>query len=532
MKISSIPRIYRNLRRWNEIIAVLRRYGLADWLSHLHVDFLRDWIKDSSGIPLADYSRATRLRFALMDLGPTFIKLGQILSLRPDLVGTEIATELQLLQTQTKADPFIQVEELVCQQLKGDIHTYFKDFAQEPIASASIGQVHYAQLPDDTPVVVKVQHCNIRRKVAEDLAILSGLASLATRIPELAAWQPVALVQQLSRSLQNELSFDRELRNLQLFEKELANYPMLKIPRAFRALSTDQVLTMERIEGISLQELIDSETSHGQDLNIIAEQLAHLYIDMIFRIGVYHADPHPGNIRVLEDNTIALLDFGMIGRIDERLRETIEEMLMAIVSSDSRLLTILIKRAGHVPPKIDESALNLDVAEFVGTYGSQPLDSFDLTGALSDVTEIMHRHHIVLPTPTGMLIKTLVTLEGTIRILHPPFSLMEAVRPAFRELRLRRLSPARQMRKMRRLYTEFEDLFERLPSQVSGVMDLLQQGQMDVRLSHRGLGPSVNRLVLGLLTSSLLLGSSVLLASKVPPLMFREPTFWGSKMFR
>jgi ubiquinone biosynthesis protein len=327
----------------------------------------------------------------------------------------------------------------------------------------------------------------------------------------------------------NELSFDRELRNLQLFERELQSNPLLKIPQAFRELSSDRVLTMEYIGGVSLQELIDQKSTSSSDLSQLAENLAKMYIDMIFRIGVYHADPHPGNIRVLQDNSVALLDFGMIGRIDDRLRETIEEMLMAIVTSDSRLLTILIKRAGRVPPTIDDGALSLDVAEFVGNYGSQPLDSFDLTGALSDVTDIMHRHHIVLPSPTGMLIKTLVTLEGTIHQLNPPFSLMEAVRPAFRSLRMRRMSPKHQLKKMRRVYNEVEDLLERLPSQVGSVMDLLQRGEMDVRLSHRGLGPSVNRLVLGLLTSSLLLGSSVLLAYKVPPLLFTEPWYWGIK---
>jgi ubiquinone biosynthesis protein len=527
MRISSLPRIYRNLRRWNEIIAVLRRYGLADWLSHIHVNFLRNWIKDEEGTPLSEFSRATRIRLALMDLGPTFIKLGQILSLRPDLVGSEIATELQLLQTQTTADGFDKVELIVQRELDGPINSHFSEFEPEPIASASIGQTHFAKLPNGTPVVVKVQHHNIRRKVNEDMAILATLAHLAMRLPELAAWQPVQMVQQVSRSLNNELSFDRELRNLQLLQTELQHHQMLKIPKPFRELSSNQILTMERIEGISLQDLIDGRTNVPHNMGKVAEKLANLYIDMVFRVGVYHADPHPGNIRILDDGTIALLDFGMVGRIDERLREIIESMLAAIVSSDTRLLTILIKRAGQVPPTIDDSVLAMDVAEFIGDYGSQPLDSFDLTGALGNVTDIMHRHHIVLPSPAGMLIKTLVTLEGTIRKLNPPFSLLEAVRPAFRDVQLRRYSPIRQAKKLKRMYVEVEDMLEKLPSQVSGIMNLMQRGEMDLRLTHRGLGPSVNRLVLGLLTSSLLLGSSILLAYRVPPLLFTTRTIWG-----
>ena len=541
MRISTIPQIYRNLRRWNEIIAVLRRYGLADGLSHVRVNFLRSWIKDDDGTPLADYSRPTRVRLALMELGPTFIKLGQILSLRPDIVGSEMATELQLLQSETTSDSFETVRGIVESELDGKLESLFEHFESTPIASASIGQVHVARLHDGASVVVKVQHENIQKKVREDLAILAGMATLANRVPEFSAWQPSTLVEQLSRTLSRELSFQNERRNIQLFGKELRKHKDLIIPEPNASLSTDRVLTMEHIGGCSIKQLVDDQpnsllkTNANDAENIlyksrfasIAQQLANLYIDMIFRIGIYHADPHPGNIRILGEDQLALLDFGMIGRIDDRLREIIEDMLMAIASGDSRLLTTLIKRAGRVPPTIDESALTVDVTEFVGTYGCQPLESFDLSGALSDITDIMHRHHIMLPPSAGMLIKTLVTLEGTIRSLNPPQSLIEMVLPAFRKLHLRRYSPRRQLKKFRGLASEAEDVIERLPSQITGVMDLLQKGRLDIRLTHRGLSPSINRLVLGLLTSSLLLGSAILLANRVPPLLFTEPSYMG-----
>jgi ubiquinone biosynthesis protein len=217
----------------------------------------------------------------------------------------------------------------------------------------------------------------------------------------------------------------------------------------------------------------------------------------------------------------------MVGRIDARLRESIEEMLMAVVSRDASMLTSIIKRVGQVPPRLEESLLAIDVAELVDNYGSQSLENFDLAGALNDVTEIMHRHQIVLPPQTSLLIKMLVSLEGTLHQLAPRFSLLEVMQPFFRRMWIRRLSPKRQVKRLRRLYVELEALAETLPSQVTSVLQLIQEGRLDVHLAHKGLSPSVNRMVLGLLTSSLFLGSSLLLSYQVPPLLFLQPGWLG-----
>ncbi|MCY2973628.1 MAG: AarF/UbiB family protein [Planctomycetota bacterium] len=524
MKISTIPKLYRNVRRWQEIIVVLRRYGLADWLSRLQLDFVRDWLKDDSGIPLSSYSRESRVRMALTELGPTFIKLGQVLSLRPDLVGSALATELQLLQTQVPPDPYKSVQLSIQTELGMKVEEAFASFDPEPMASASIGQVHKATLHDGTEVVVKVQHENIQSKVREDMEVLAGLAGLADRIPELAAWQPKILVEQLSKSLKRELSFTRELNNLQVFTTQFASFKDVRIPKPYPKLSTSHVLTMECLNGQSISQFMsstpDDPAQRELELSRIPRRAAELYLEMIFSAGIYHADPHPGNVLILPDGTLGLLDFGMVGRIDDSLRETIEEMLLAVSSSDAMLLTSLIKRVGKPPIRLDDSALSIDVADLISTYGSQPLDSFDVAGVLNDMTDILHQHQISLPPQTAMLIKTLVTLEGTIRQLNPRFSLLEVMQPFFKKMWLRRLSPRRQVRRMRRIYVELEGLLEKMPGQVSGLMELVRQGKLDVHLSHRGLSPSINRLVLGLLTSSLLMGSSVLLAFKVPPVLF------------
>jgi len=520
MKITSLPRYYRNIKRWREIIQILRRYGLADWLSTLRVDFVRDWIKDEQGVPLASYSREARVRMALTELGPTFIKLGQVLSLRPDLVGSDLAAELQSLQANVPADSFDSVKRIVESELKKPIEEVFEWFDESAMASASIGQAHAARLPDGTRVVVKVQHENIRGKINEDLEVLAGLATLAERIPELAAWQPRSIVDQLSRSLKRELSFSQEQANLLMMRDSFKDFPGILIPKPYASHSSARVLAMDQLVGYSINDVHNRELFPDLDLDSLAHRVAAIYVDMIFVHGLYHADPHPGNILIQPDGTIGLLDFGMVGRIDDGLRGNIEEMLWALALKDSGLLTALIKRVGKTPPTIDDSLLSNDVTDLIATYGSQPLEKIDLASALNELTDILHRHRIILPSQLGLLIKTLVTLQGTISKTSPKFSLLEAIEPMFKKLWRSRFSPSRQIRRMRRLYVEMEGLVEKLPSQISSLMELVQTGKLDVHLTHRGLSPSINRLVLGLLTSSLLLGSSILMASKVPPLLF------------
>jgi ubiquinone biosynthesis protein len=526
MRLSSLPQLYRNVRRGTEIISVLSKFGLADWISRFNLDFVKDQLKARDGEIIARESREARIRLALTELGPTFIKLGQLLSTRPDTVGVKLAEELTKLQANVPADPPAQVRSLIEGELGQPISEIFAEFTESPMASASIGQVHAARLPEGDRVVIKVQHPGIESTVNEDLDVLTGLAQLAQRIPELAAYRPVETVAEMGRTLRRELDFGREERHLQQFSLLLADNPHVRIPKAITEFCTSRVLTMEMIEGVKLSE-VDRLRAAGIDLDEVARRGAELYLEMIFAHGVYHADPHPGNILLLPGNIIALLDFGMVGRIEERLREAIEEMLLAIVNQDVMIVTTLIQRIGISPSGFDEGALSIDVADFVSHYASQSLDRFDMSGALTEMVDIIHRHHIMLPPQVGMLIKTLITLEGIAKQLSPQFSLIEVMRPFQRKMLWQRLSPARQMRKARRMYFEVGQLLEILPRRLTEILEEIQAGKFDVHLDHRGLGPSVNRLVLAMLASSLFLGSSLMLSQQVPPLLFSEKTLLG-----
>jgi ubiquinone biosynthesis protein len=517
MKITTIPQVYRNVNRWREILTILSKYGLAGWISRFDLSLVKGVLKTREGEALAHLSRETRIRLAIEELGATIIKLGQVLSTRPDQIGMPLARELQKLQTNVASDDPHVVRDTIETELGRPLDELFDDFDTSPLASASIGQAHRARLPSGEEVVVKVQHAGIRRRMEVDLEILAGLAQLAELIPELKPYRPQATVAEFRRVIRRELDFAREARNLQQFARNFSRARHVRIPQLYPDLSTERVLTMEWLDGARLS---DPAVKHipDIDLNEVTRHGAEMYLEMIFHHGFYHGDPHPGNLVVLADGTIGLLDFGMVARLDESLREDIEDMLIAIVSQDAQRLTSLVMRLGAVPTGLDESALSVDLSEFVGHYANQPVDSFDLGGALTEMVEIVQRYHIMLPSSLAMLIKVLVMLEGTARLLEPEFSLMELIQPYQKTMLRRRLSPARQMRKLHRIYSEVEQLAEILPRRLRDILQQVDAGKFDVHLDHRGLEPSVNRLVLGMLTSALILGSSLLLSRNVWPL--------------
>jgi ubiquinone biosynthesis protein len=332
------------------------------------------------------------------------------------------------------------------------------------------------------------------------------------------------VVAEFQRAMHRELDFGRELRNLQQFTRDFCGNATVHFPLPYTELSTKRVLTMEMIEGVKLSEIVQSPPP-GVELKEIAQRGAAVCLEMIFDNGFYHADPHPGNILVMENNVIGLLDFGMVGRIDERLHDDLGEMLLALGDQDAEHLTSLIIRTGKAPVNLDRASLTLDVTDFLAHYGNQPLDQFDLGGALREITELIRRYHIMLPARIAMLIKALITLEGTSQLVSPKFSLVEMMKPYRRKIIWRLMSPKRRLRKLRRFLAEIEHVVELLPRGISEIFEQVQSGKFDVHLDHRGLEPSVNRLVLGMLASALFLGSSLLLSRNVPPVINLPPLF-------
>ena len=520
----SISSLIRGSKRFEQILRTLGKYGLADFLGDNLPKTIRDKLESAGGEKLAELSRPERLRMALTELGTTFIKLGQILSTRSDLVGPEIAAELAHLQSSTPADPPEVVRATLEAELGHPPEELFADFEAEAMASASIGQVHRATLKDGQQVVVKVQHDGIEQVVLDDFQILARLAELAARhSSELRLYRPRTLVEGFRRDLLRELDFGREGRSLERFRANFDDDPQVFFPRPFPELSSRRVMTMERIEGTSVKHTETLEQA-GIDLQDVAHRGANLFLRQIFEHRFYHADPHPGNIFVLEGGVICLLDCGMTGRLDDRLRGDIEEMLGAAINTDSERLTDAVVRLATVPQNFDRAAFEADVSEFLDEYADQPLESWDFGAVVNDGTGIVRRHRIQLPASVSLLLRMLVELEGTARLLSPTFSLGELLEPYAHKAFHRKLDPERFARRLARDTRDWERLFQNLPRELSELLQRARQGTLDIHLQHRGLDATVNRLIYGVLTAALVLASSQLWSREIPPLI------WGQSL--
>ncbi len=520
MDVPDLPKLVRNAGRFNEVVRVGIKYGIAPWLGNVQAEWVQRQLRSSDGQKIGDLPEPVRVRMALTELGTTFIKLGQILSTRADLVGPELAAELSKLQSSTPADSPEQVIETIREELGDHPDNLYQNFDPQAFASASIGQVHHAVLHDGTQVVVKVQHAGIESRVQNDLEILIELAKLAEAYSdELAQYNPVATAREFRKTLLDELDFTREQRNLKSFAANFAADAGVHFPAPHLGFCTKRVLTMDALNGISVSNRTALAAS-GFDLTDIARRGADMFLKMVFRDGFYHADPHPGNLMVLQDAVIGVLDCGMVGRVNEELREQIEDLLIAAIDKDTDRLLETVVQLGEVPADFDRSRLRNDLVNFLDEYATQSIDQFDLSGALNGMIEIIRRHHILLPSRVSLLVKMLVMLEGTAQQLNPSFNIAELLQPYRVQAIRRRLSPERVWRKLQSTQRDWSRLVESLPADVSDIVNRIRRGSFDIHLEHRSLGSIVNRLVLGLLASALFVGSTSLLSNHVKPVMF------------
>lgn len=477
-------------------------------------------MQSSQGEALSGMTREARIRAAIMELGPTFIKLGQIFSTRADLLGPELAAELSKLQSNTPADPPEVVRATVEGELGRPIEELYQDFDLEALASASIGQAHCASLPDGQKVIVKVQHEGIEEKITHDLEILGSLAELAeSHSAELRLYQPVKNIADFKKQLLFELDFGREARNLETFNSNFADDPRIMAPKPFPDCSTRRVLTMERLEGTSVAQA-EELRAEGVDTPDIANRGADAYMDMIFRDRFYHADPHPGNIFVLPDGeTIGFLDFGMIGRVDEVTLEKFEGLMGAVVSRDTEELTYYLLQLGDFPPDLDRDAFQAAVSSFIAEYIPEDFSEGDFTTAATAATDLVREYHIVLDPVYSLLLKVLVTLEGTAQILTETFNLTAFLKRSQPKIMRARFGPARFARKAQRRVREWDRLVSTAPADIADILDRLRRGTFDVNLEHRKLDRVTNRVVYSILAAALFLGSVQLWTNRVPPMI-------------
>ena len=515
----------RNTHRFRQIAGVAVRYGLADQLRKLPGKRMQQWLRGSAGQNIGDLSTPVRIRLALSELGTTFIKFGQMLSTRPDLVGPDVARELTRLQSQTPPDPPGTAEATFHKEFGRPPASLFASFDPTPFASASIAQVHYARLHTGESVVVKIQKDGIESRVEADLSMLADLAALAERhIDDLKPYHPVAVVRQFSKMMRGELDFLRELSNVQQFRQNFAADATVHFPVPFPELCSRRVLTMERLEGVLVSH-IKVLPGSNPELDEFAARGANMYLEMIFRHAFYHADPHPGNLMVLPDGVVGVLDCGMVQRLDDGLREAIEDLLLAAVHGDAETVTEAVWDLCTAPPTTSRQRLQSDITELVADYKGQSVGGVDVAALVNSLTAIIYENRLFLPPGAMLLLRMLGELEGTAKQLNPSFGLFQLIQPYAEEAVRRRFAPTRVLQQVQRGARKWEHLLRELPDDVSDMLASMRAGTLSVHLDHRRLDPVVNRLVLGLLTSSLLLGSSLLWS------MHAEPIVKGVSLF-
>jgi ubiquinone biosynthesis protein len=515
---NSRSRLDRNARRLRQIVSVAVRYGLSKQLRRLPGRHIQRWLRGSAGQDLMELAAPVRLRLALTELGTTFIKFGQMLSMRADLVGQDVARELTHLQSEASPDPPAAAEATVEKELGAAPEAVFASFDPKPFASASIAQVHYARLHTGENVVVKIQRDGIERQIDTDLAILADLAALAEKhVGELRLYHPVAVAREFARMMRGELDFRRELRNIEQFQRNFAGDPTVHFPVPFPDYCTHRVLTMERLDGALLSQI--RLPGPNPEMDEFVRRGANVYLEMIFRDSFYHADPHPGNLMVLADQVVGVLDCGMVLSLDEDLRERVEDVLLAFVRKDAPAMTDAVWELCTEPPSGGRQRLQADVADLVADYAGDTVSGLDLGAMLNRLAEIIHHNHLFLPPGASLLLRMLAQLEGTAKQLNPSFELTALLEPYAERAVSGRLAPMRLWQKLRRGVREWDRLASAVPGDLSDLLRRMRAGTLSVHLEHRRLDPVVNRLVLGLLTSSLLLGSSLLWSMHAEPLV-------------
>lgn len=520
-----------DLGRLREITRILLRFGFDDVARRMGLVGLLQRAGQVLNIETIDSdfggSTARRARLALEELGPTFVKLGQVLAGRSDLLPPEWITELGQLQSKVATVPWDELAVQLREDLGADPGAVFEDLELEPLAAGSMGQVHAASLPDGRRVVLKVRRPGVEKKVASDLRLLARLAELLEKeVEELRRFRPTKVVRQFSRSIRAELDFTIEARNTRLVARNLTDSPELVIPEVFDEYTTTSLLVLERIDGLSASDWPISPRRSEFDGPAIAALGARAILKMVFEDGVYHADPHPGNLIFLADGRAALLDFGMIGRLSEARREQFALLLAAVVERDEEGLvdTLLEWSDGG---DTDLEALEQDCHDFLDRYTGHELQDIDVAALLLDMTRMVRENDLALPADVAGLIKVFLSLEGLGRQLDPGFSLDEHLEPVARRMMLRLRSPKRLLlsnwREVRRLAIS-------LPRDVRKAAQRLRRGGFKVELDlerletfGRRLEHAANRVTVGLITSALIVGTSISMTIETEYTLFDLP---------
>jgi ubiquinone biosynthesis protein len=514
--MASLITTVRDLERLRQIAGVLAVHGFGEVVDRTGLSTLIPGRKrdDERRMPIG-----IRLRKVLEDLGPSFVKLGQIMSTRPDLIPEDILSELKKLQDDVPPEPFASIREQVERELGCALTEVFETFEERPLASASVAQVHRARLRDgehNVDVVVKVQRPHVQAIMARDVDLLYWLAKAIVRsMPEAQLYRPISLVEEFDRSVSAELDFVLEADNHERFTANFAHNAHAKFPKVYRRASAKRVLTLEYLEGSKVY----AAQRAGVSGELIAKRAVEIIVQQIFEDGFFHADPHPGNIIILgdaDDPIIGMVDVGMVGRLSPKMRDRVVDLVLAAVREDYAGLADALYAIGRPIHKINRDAYDAEVAALAQRYLGKRLKDIELGPLIRDLVMGSRKFGVEVPSEFLMLGKSLMTVEGIGKEIYPDLDLLEEVRPYFMQLFQKRYSPERMtedaLRGLRRLGAAASEM----PLQLEEILDDLRKGAFSIRTQQTQLESAADRLgrraFSGLVVGSLIIGGSILLS--------------------
>jgi ubiquinone biosynthesis protein len=527
-KIGILGRTYRHIQRYRQILTILFRHGFGELVDTLKIEQYLDiglnMISRKHREKIETLSRAERVRTALEELGPTFVKMGQILSTRPDLLPADVLNELSKLQDHVPVFDIDEAKRIVREELKSPLDEVFEFFEEEPIASASIAQVHRARLSTGEDVVLKIQRPGIGKIIEVDLEIMLHLAMLMEKhLKGMEVHRPTRIVEEFARTLEKELNFSIEASHMEQFSVQFINDSSVYVPRVYNEYTTSKVLTMEYVHGIKSSNVDELEKA-GFDRSEIARRGFDLIMKQVFIHGFFHADPHPGNIFILPNNVICYLDFGMMGRIGRQVRESFSDLLESIVRRDEVKAAEALIRLTTSEEESDIKVLEKDVADFIAGHFYSSLAELNLGRALQQLLEMAAKHHLTIPADIFFMIKALSTAEGLGRMLDPSFNAARQATPFMRRIHMERMHPKRIALEMYDAGKEFFRLIKDIPGEVREILKQARKGRVKIEFEHRGLEPMMstldrisNRLAFAIVLASLVVGSSLIILSNIPP---------------
>jgi ubiquinone biosynthesis protein len=518
---------YRQIVRYREIVQVLARHGFGNLIDQLElVPYLslprRLFRGATPGPPL---TAPERMRLAIEELGPTFIKFGQIMSTRPDLIPPSYLAQLVKLRDTVPPAPWEAVKEQIEWELDGSLDALFTSFEVEPVAAASLGQVHQATLPGREEVVVKVQRPGIEETVEVDLEILFDLARLIQeRIPLGKIYDFVEIAEEFAFTLRNEMDYRREGHNADRFRRNFAHEPALYIPRVYWDCTTRRVLTLERISGIKIDDVATLDAA-GVDRRQVARNAARIVIKEVLEDGFFHADPHPGNFFAMDEAVIGAMDFGMVGHLDQRDRENLVRLYIVAVQLDTEGIVEQLIRMGAASRDVDRLGLQRDIGRLLNKYHGLPLKEIRAREVMEEVMPVAFRHHLRLPSRLWLLGKTLAMLEGVGLQLDPDFDIFALSQPHVRKFLWQMVSPQTWGRRLLRSGGDWGELLADLPRRVPRLVDQLEEGDLQLTLRLR----EIETFLVRLDRVGNRLAISVLLAAFIVSLALLMPSFLGGQ---